>query len=130
MARQTNRIVGDCSAVTDSETVTLRTTVIGGIRYADDYAVIWRGMPIGRIMKATGAASGQPRWSWTCSVHGRPSGAHDAGTGRDLGDAKAQFRTASARIRAGLTEEDIARAQQYAEASREALARYGPKGGG
>jgi hypothetical protein len=38
-------------------TPTLRTTVIGGIRYADDYAVVWRGLSIGRIMKAIGAAS-------------------------------------------------------------------------
>ena len=43
--------------MTDPETLTLRTTVIGGIRYADDYAVVWRGLSIGRIMKAIGAAS-------------------------------------------------------------------------
>jgi hypothetical protein len=29
----------------------LRATVIGGYRYPDDYQVIWRGLPIGRIMK-------------------------------------------------------------------------------
>lgn len=28
----------------DPETITLRATVIGGIRYADDYQVIWRGI--------------------------------------------------------------------------------------
>jgi hypothetical protein len=30
----------------DPEAITLRATVIGGIRYADDYQVIWRGLSI------------------------------------------------------------------------------------
>jgi hypothetical protein len=38
----------------DPETIALRVTVIGGQRYADDYTVIWRGLSIGRIMKASG----------------------------------------------------------------------------
>jgi hypothetical protein len=109
------------------ELLTLRTTVIGGIRYADDYAVVWRGLSIGRIMKASGAASDKQQWSWNCYVHGRPSSADDRGSGHDLDDAKAKFREAWARIRAGLTELDIARARHYAEASREALARYDRK---
>jgi hypothetical protein len=29
------------------ETIALRVTMIGGQRYADDYQVIWRGLPIG-----------------------------------------------------------------------------------
>ena len=29
----------------DDETIALRATVIGGQRYADDYQVIWRGLP-------------------------------------------------------------------------------------
>jgi hypothetical protein len=37
--------------MTDLETIVLRTTVIAGQRYDDDYTVIWRGMSIGRIMK-------------------------------------------------------------------------------
>jgi hypothetical protein len=37
--------------MTDPETITLRATVIGGQRYPDDYTVIWRELPIGRIMK-------------------------------------------------------------------------------
>ena len=40
--------------MSDDESLTLRTTVIAGIRYAGDYAVVWRGMPIGRIMRASG----------------------------------------------------------------------------
>jgi hypothetical protein len=33
--------------MSDDESLTLRTTVIGGIRSADDYAVVWRGLSIG-----------------------------------------------------------------------------------
>jgi hypothetical protein len=41
--------------LSDSETIALRVTVIGGQRYADDYQVIRRGLPIvGRIMKRDG----------------------------------------------------------------------------
>jgi hypothetical protein len=101
-------------------TLTLRTTVIAGIRYADDYAVVWRGLSIGRIMKAIGAASDKQQWAWNCYIHGRPSSADDSGTGHDLADAKAKFREAWVRIRAG-------RARHYAESSREALARYDRK---
>jgi hypothetical protein len=33
-----------------AETLTLRATAIAGQRYADDYAVMWRGMSVGRIL--------------------------------------------------------------------------------
>jgi hypothetical protein len=42
---------------TDDEALTLRVTVIGGQRYVDDFIVLWRGLTIGRIMRATGTAS-------------------------------------------------------------------------
>jgi hypothetical protein len=48
----------------------------------------------------------------------------DRGTGVDLDDAKAKFKIAWARIRAGLTDDDIAAAHEIAEASAEALAQY------
>jgi hypothetical protein len=35
--------------VTDDQTIVLRTTVISGQAYPDDYTVIWRGLSIGRI---------------------------------------------------------------------------------
>ena len=35
----------------DSESVALRPTVTDGKRQEDDYEVIWRGLPVGRIMK-------------------------------------------------------------------------------
>jgi hypothetical protein len=38
--------------VKNPETITLRVTVIGGKRWPDDYTVIWRELPIGRIMLA------------------------------------------------------------------------------
>ena len=36
----------------DNETVALRAAVIAGKRYDDYCAVIWRELPIGRIMQA------------------------------------------------------------------------------
>jgi hypothetical protein len=81
------------------ETLTLRATAIAGQRYADDYAVI-------------------------CHVHGRPQGSDDRGSAGDLIDAKAKFKEAWARIRASLTDQDIADAQQIAAVSAKALARY------
>jgi hypothetical protein len=38
--------------MTGPETLSLRATVIAGERCADDYAVIWRGMSIGRIKRS------------------------------------------------------------------------------
>jgi hypothetical protein len=34
----------------DDETTALRATVIDGNGYPDDHQVVWRGLPIGRIM--------------------------------------------------------------------------------
>jgi hypothetical protein len=44
----------------NSETIALRVTLIGGQRYDDDYTVIWRDLPIGRIMKSSGVPSHTP----------------------------------------------------------------------
>jgi hypothetical protein len=48
--------------VTDNtdETLSMRLTVIGGERSADDYQVIWRGLSIGRIMRASGVPHDRP----------------------------------------------------------------------
>jgi hypothetical protein len=35
--------------------------VIGGVRCDDDFLVIWRGLTIGRIMRAIGAPTGKPQ---------------------------------------------------------------------
>jgi hypothetical protein len=47
--------------MTDPETINLRVTQIGGRRCVEDFTVIWRGMPIGRMMKASVG-----RWWWVC----------------------------------------------------------------
>jgi hypothetical protein len=49
--------------MTDDEALTLRVTVIGGERRADDYLVVWRGLAIGRIMRATGVPSDRSGWT-------------------------------------------------------------------
>jgi hypothetical protein len=108
----------------DDEALTLRVTVISGQRCADDFIVIWRGLTIGRIMLASGAPSGRPQWTWSCYLGGRPTRGGENGTGTGFGDCKRQFREAWERIRATLTDQDIARARSYAERSAEALARH------
>jgi hypothetical protein len=55
--------------MSDDETLILRATVIAGIRYADDYAVVWRGLSIGRIMKAIGASSARANFPKYTFVH-------------------------------------------------------------
>jgi hypothetical protein len=70
----------------NDSTLTLHAAVIGGIRCADDYQVIWRGMSIGRIVLASGLPSDKPAWSWNCYVHGRPCRANESGTGASLDD--------------------------------------------
>ena len=96
--------------VTDPETIALRVTVIGGKLLPDDYTVIWRSLPIGRIMLAPGLPPHVPQWRWTCNFYGKPGGG--SGSGDDLDDCKRQFREARAALRAGLTDDDIARAHE------------------
>ena len=67
----------------------LRATVIAGQRCADDYAVMWRGMSVGRIRLGNGAPHDRPQWTWSCHVHGRPQGGDDRGSAGDLVDAHA-----------------------------------------
>ena len=97
--------------IDDSESVTLRPTVIDGQRQEDDYEAIWRGLPIGRIMKPPI----DPHWWWACNVYGQPLTANDRGPGINFKDSQVRFKIAWARIRAGLTEEDISIAAQHAE---------------
>lgn len=101
--------------------LTLRPTVIASQRYADDYGVIWQGMAIGRIFLGSGAPHDRPRWSWSRHLHGGPQASNERGVAVDLDDAKRQFKVASSRIRAGLTETDIAKERRIAEISSEAL---------
>ena len=79
--------------MTDDETLTLRATVIGGKRHPD-YTVIWRDLPIGRIMKSSGAPSQADQWWWGFTFYRRPSLGVDSGHGTDLEDCKAKFKIA------------------------------------
>jgi hypothetical protein len=112
-----------------AETLTLRANEIAGQRCSDDYAVIWRGMSVGRIMLGNGAPHDRPRWTWSCRVYGRPQGSDDRGNAADLVDAKARFKEAWTRIRASLTDQNIADAEQIAALSAEALAQYNRRRG-
>jgi hypothetical protein len=96
--------------LSDDEAIALRVTMIGGQRYPDDFTVIWRGLPIGRIMQASGLPPHVSQWRWTCNFYGKPNG--DSGSGVDLDDCKAKFRVAWSRIRAALTDADIAKAHE------------------
>ena len=91
--------------MTDDETIALHVTVIGGVPHPNDFTVIWRGMPIGRIMKVSAK-----RWWWGCNVCDQPSLGEDSGNSIDLDDCKDKFLIAWTRIRAGLTKDDIANA--------------------
>jgi hypothetical protein len=102
----------------DNETIVLHVTRIDGKSYRNDYTVMWRGLPIGRIRKNPGLPAHVDQWSWGCNVYGQPSLSSDSGQGTDLEDCKAKFKTAWARIRAGLTDWDIAKAQKCAEGNR------------
>ena len=95
----------------DSESVALRPTVIDGQRQEDDYEVIWRGLPIGRIMKPPT----DPHWWWACNVYGQPATAGDRGPGINFKDCQLRFKLAWTKIRATLTEEHIEIAARHAE---------------
>ena len=58
--------------MTDPETISLRKTVIAGKRWPEDFTVIWRGMPVGRIMLAPGMPPHVPQWQWTCNIYSKP----------------------------------------------------------
>jgi hypothetical protein len=93
------------------------------------YAVMWRGMSVGRIRLGNGAPHDQPQWAWSCHVHGRPQGGDHRGNAVDLVDAKARFKKAWTRIRASPADQDIADAQQISAVSAKALARYDQRHG-
>ncbi len=97
--------------MTNDETIALRVTVIGGQSYADDFTVIWRGLPIRQDHARPGLSPHVPQWRWTSNVYGKPGGG--GGSGVDLDDCKRQFRAAWSTVRAGLTEQDIERAHAY-----------------
>ncbi len=96
----------------DNETITIQDTEIDGHNYPDDYTVIWRGLPIGRIRKNPGLPAHFDQWWWGCNVHGQPSLSGDSGQGIDFEDCKAKFKLAWVRIRARLSDRSIAKARE------------------
>src|SRR5260370_40637255 len=82
----------------DNDTIILHVTKIDGKSYRNDYTVMWRGLPIGRIRKNPGLPGHIDQWSWGCNVYGQPSLSRDSGQGTDLKDCKAKFKTAWARM--------------------------------
>jgi len=99
--------------VPDDETIALLVTEIGNRRQIDDFTVVWRDMPIGRIMKSLfRAGSHDRRWWWGCNFRDQPSLDDDSGDGIDLEDCKTKFLIVWTRIRAGLTDADIAKAHE------------------
>jgi hypothetical protein len=97
--------------MTDEETLELRPNMIDGVRQDDDFEVIWRGLPVGRILKEPGSQ----HWWWGCNVHGHPSMPNDRGPAINFKDCQVRFRLAWARMRSTLTEQDIAVARHHAE---------------
>ena len=57
----------------DHESIIIHATQIEGQSYPDDYTVIWRGLPIGRIRKNPGLPDYVDQWSWGCNVYGQQS---------------------------------------------------------
>jgi hypothetical protein len=98
----------------DLETIALRPSVVDGVRQEDNYEVIWRDLPIGRILRP----AGNPHWWWGCNVYGQPPTHNDRGPGINFKDCQVRFKLAWARIRPTLTEEAIANAAKHAEGLR------------
>ncbi len=95
----------------DVDTIALRPTIVDGERQVDDFEVIWRDLPIGRILKPPGNS----HWWWACNLYGQPPIPNDRGPGIDFKDCQIRFKIAWGRIKATLTEADIAVAAQHAE---------------
>ena len=102
----------------DTETISLRHTMVDGVQQDDDYEVIWRGLPVGRIMRQQDSR----QWWWGCNVYGRPPASGDRGPAIDFKDGQVRFKLAWGRLRPTLTDEQIAVATRHAEGLRKQTA--------
>lgn len=98
----------------DPDQLFLRPTVIAGERGDDDYQVIWRGIPIGRILKQPGVPHGRPNWSWGIIFPHKPQHSWMRGLESDLAECKRRFEVTWSGIRDALTPADIDPARQQA----------------
>src|SRR5512141_2185772 len=96
----------------DHESITIHATQIDGQSYPDDYTVIWRGLPIGRIRKNPGLPDHVDQWSWGCSVYGQQSVRGDSGQCVDLGDRQACFKGGWVRVLARLVGADVDKSRE------------------
>ncbi len=108
----------------DTETISLHPTMVDGVRQDDDYEVIWRGLPVGRIMRQYDSR----QWWWGCNVYGLPPTTGDRGPAIDFRDGQVRFKLAWARIRPTLTAEQIAVATQHAAGRQQTSAHAQPAG--
>lgn len=92
----------------------LRPAVIGGETKPDDYSVIWDRIIVGRIFMQMGVG-GRMQWSWSAHFPHRPQHAYERGLVSDLEEAKRRFKVAWSAIEADLTDEDIRRAREQEE---------------
>lgn len=97
--------------IEDPDAIALRPTAIGGVRQENDFEVVWRGFPVGRIMKQVEG----PHWWWACTVYGLPATANDRGQAINYKDCQVRFRLAWARIRPTLTDDAIQTATRHAQ---------------
>jgi hypothetical protein len=91
----------------DPDRLFLRATVIGGDRLDNDYQVVWKGLPIGRILQQPGVPEGRPNWAWGVIIPSKPQRPTHRGLCSDLAECKRHFRVVWKAIRPTLTGEDI-----------------------
>lgn len=97
----------------DDDGLVLRRTRFAGEVMTDDYQVIWRDLPIGRILRQGGVPHGQPQWWFGVDVYGLPQPPGNRGTGRDLKECQAKFKAVWTRVHAELSYDDIQRARRH-----------------
>ncbi|MGW1422652.1 hypothetical protein ACWAT4_21360 [Bradyrhizobium manausense] len=90
--------------------LTMRKTVIGGETAPDDYAVIWDGLPIGRIFRSA-SVGGADAWSWSVALPNVPQPSAHRGRATSLDQAKAQFRIAWTDLQGQISYDQIRQAR-------------------
>jgi hypothetical protein len=74
--------------------------------------VLWRDLPIGRILKQPGVPMGRPNWHWVVTFPGRPQPTGDRGNCSVMDECKRRFKAVWSGIRDGLSAVDIEAARR------------------